>query len=194
MRENDDELGDLVDDFNEMLAQIQQRDSELKNTAINWRKKSPPEPLELVEARDRAQAASRAKSEFLANMSHEIRTPMNGVIGMTELALDTRSDPRAARVSRHGAILGRLHDDVINDILDFSKIEARKLELEASISTFGTAWAKPPRRLPRARPKGIGTGVRCRKGCAGDGFRRSHPAAAGALEPDRQRRQVHHAG
>ena len=44
---------------------------------------------ELRQAKEAAEAASRAKSEFLANMSHEIRTPMNGVIGMTELLLDT---------------------------------------------------------------------------------------------------------
>ena len=53
-------------------------------------------------AEESAQAASRAKSEFLANMSHEIRTPMNGILGMTDLALDTRTDPGAARVSQHG--------------------------------------------------------------------------------------------
>ena len=46
---------------------------------------------QLVEALEGAREASRAKSDFLANMSHEIRTPMNGVIGMTELALDTRA-------------------------------------------------------------------------------------------------------
>ena len=54
----------------------------------------------LLEAKEAAEAASRAKSEFLANMSHEIRTPMNGIIGMTELALDTKlSPPSSANTS-----------------------------------------------------------------------------------------------
>ena len=47
---------------------------------------------ELREEKARAEESNRAKGEFLANMSHEIRTPLNGIIGMTELAMDTRLD------------------------------------------------------------------------------------------------------
>lgn len=126
----EDELGSLVEGFNNMLAQIEIRDKELNQYHNHLEEKVEQRTKELAEARDQALAANKAKSVFLANMSHEIRTPMNAVLGYAQIlqrdTILTKEQRASLQIIENSGnhLLG-----LINDILDISKIEAGAMEL-----------------------------------------------------------------
>ena len=126
---------------------------------------------ELVEAKEAAEAASRAKSAFLANMSHEIRTPMNAILGMVNVLRRSGVSPlQAERLGKINAATEHLLG-IINNILDLSKIEAGKFVVEEAkvnpgdiVRTAGTIL------LERAQAKGLQLIV------DSDAFPENHPA------------------
>lgn len=137
-----DEIGSLIDGFNAMLSDIQQRDGALRgaNDELQTRTLELEEEVsqrkqaqeELLKAKHVAEEASRAKSTFLANMSHELRTPLNAIIGYSEMleeeARDSE-DPDHISDLQKIQFAGKHLLSLINDVLDLSKIEAGKMPL-----------------------------------------------------------------
>ena len=121
VKHGDDEIGSLIDRFNEMLFELEKHEKTRRE--VNE---------QLRESQQQALAATQAKSQFLANMSHELRTPLNAIIGYSEMleeeAQDNGQEQFVADLEKiHGA--GKHLLALINDILDLSKIEAGKMEL-----------------------------------------------------------------
>jgi two-component system, sensor histidine kinase len=162
----EDELGQLAIGFNRMIEQIEKRDAFLEEQVAERTKDLELQTIDLLEAKEKAEAANRAKSQFLANMSHEIRTPMNAILGMTHLARSTQDEGQQQR------FLGTVQNSaesllgILNDILDFSKIEAGQMQfdyrpfnlnqlLETVVSTMNVPAVEKGLKLQTVKDQGL---------------------------------------
>jgi signal transduction histidine kinase/CheY-like chemotaxis protein len=114
----------------------------------------------LVDARERAEAASQAKSRFLATVSHEFRTPLNGILGLNRLLLETGLTPAQETYARGVQSSGAALLTLIEDMLDFSKIEAGRLDIRPEPIDVAALVADVAELLAaKAYRKGIDIGV-----------------------------------
>ncbi|HSK42228.1 MAG TPA: ATP-binding protein [Arenibaculum sp.] len=88
---------------------------------------------ELEQAKNAAEAASRAKSEFLAHMSHEFRTPLNAILGFSEMIREEYFGPhqypqyRGYAEDIHGS--GEHLLKLLNDVLELAKLDSGQLDI-----------------------------------------------------------------
>jgi signal transduction histidine kinase/DNA-binding response OmpR family regulator len=127
-----DEIGFLTQSFNGMVAELRALVQDLERRVAGRTQQLQEQTIQLAQAKEAAEAASRAKSTFLANISHELRTPLNAIIGYSEMLAEDFEDegleefiPDLHKIRAAGRHLLTL----INDVLDLSKIEAGKMEL-----------------------------------------------------------------
>ncbi|MEE4254696.1 MAG: ATP-binding protein, partial [Desulfuromusa sp.] len=160
---NNDEIGDLVDGFNQMLDQIELHQSRLAEHQIHLEQTVSDRTSELrsavtalEQARNQADAANEAKSHFLSRMTHELRTPLIGVLGMNELLLRTSLTPQQQELADTVHKSAEQLLELVSEVLDFSRIEAGKLLLDSVEFQFHRVVQEVTSLLqPQAEEKGL---------------------------------------
>lgn len=120
-----DEIGQLVDSFNDMLEKILNHEQHLEQLVAE-------RTVELEAAKTKAEESDHLKSAFLASMSHELRTPLNSIIGFTGILLQGMAGPLSDEQTKQlSMVKGSASHllDLINDILDISKIESGRVQV-----------------------------------------------------------------
>jgi signal transduction histidine kinase/CheY-like chemotaxis protein len=146
-----DEPGILIQAFNEMLGQIEEREQALRKAHDELEQRVQERTAQLASANKElelqnreVQRATQLKSQFLASMSHELRTPLNAIIGFSDLLAENTA---GSLTEKQGRFVGHVRNgarhllQLINDILDLSKIESGLLELRCE--SFGVSEALP---------------------------------------------------
>jgi signal transduction histidine kinase/DNA-binding response OmpR family regulator len=153
------ELSTLIDAFNEMLAQIDRNEQDLRKAHDELEQRVQERTAQLQAAKDEVEAfsqtvlrakeelerAAKFKDQFLSTMSHELRTPLNAVLGFSDLLTEERYGPlneRQQRYVKHIHTGGKHLLTLINDILDLSKIEAGRLQLSIDSVLLSTSFAE----------------------------------------------------
>lgn len=129
-------IADLIHQFFEQRTSLRNEinfrkeiERELREIKANLEIKVEERTTDLVQAKEKAEAANRLKSVFLTNLSHELRTPLFGVLGNADLLLEIENQ----KVKQHANLIyksGQRLKETLNNLLDLAKIEAEKLELK----------------------------------------------------------------
>jgi signal transduction histidine kinase/ActR/RegA family two-component response regulator len=172
-RISEDEAAALVDSFNAMLTEIEQRTMALEgskqevmrlNEQLEQRVHERTMQLELANSElelaiEEARNANQAKSAFLSSMSHELRTPLNAILGFAQILVsnDLPTTPEQKKeFAGHILKSGRHLLTLINEILDLARVEAGALSL--SMEPVGLAEVLTECRMmiePLAAARGI---------------------------------------
>jgi signal transduction histidine kinase len=138
-----DEIGSLIHAFNEMQAQEQQFESELRSARDRLDLRVQERTAELRRAMEQAESANRAKSDFLASMSHEFRTPLNAISGISEMLLyvpSLREKSEKLEEYLNDIQTSSQHlTSLVDDVLDLARVETGNGQITPQVFDAETA-------------------------------------------------------
>lgn len=121
-----------LEEANESLERrVSERTAELQHYQGHLEDMVHARTLELAQARDDAEAASRAKSALLANMTHELRTPLHQISGLV-LILQRRieDEKQKSSLDKIGGAARRLQT-LLENILELARVESGRVVIES---------------------------------------------------------------
>ncbi len=120
-----DEMGILVSAFNEMLAQIQQRNVALKKSSDELEQR-------VIERTAQLEASNKELEAFSYSVSHDLRAPLRHIDGFSDLLQEhvaSTLDEKGRRYLKTISESARQMGTLIDDLLAFSRVGRVELRL-----------------------------------------------------------------
>jgi hemerythrin-like metal-binding protein len=143
-------------DLDASRAAIQQHNANLEHLVHERTAQLEQLAEDLRQARDAAEAGSRAKTRFLGTMSHELRTPMNAILGYSRLLRDTGLPVAEQDLARRIVEASDHLLELINGVVEFSRLDEGQVEVrEADFSPLALLTEASRRACQAAAGKGL---------------------------------------
>jgi len=121
-----------LEEANQSLEQrVTERTAQLQHYQAHLEEMVHLRTLELAQARDDAEAASRAKSALLANMTHELRTPLHQISGLVQILHRRIEDEKQKSTLDKINSASRRLQALLENILELARVESGRVEIES---------------------------------------------------------------
>jgi signal transduction histidine kinase len=150
-----DEIATLIESFNQMLVQIQERDAALQSARDQLEQRVDERTFQLA-------AANKELESFSYSVSHDLRTPLRAIDGFSHALLEDSADrlddtdkEHLNRIRAATQRMGSLIDDLLNlSRLSRTEMHTQSVDISALASSIAHGLLEVlPRRLVELRIK-----------------------------------------
>lgn len=124
----DNEIGDLVRNFNALLSEVEAGRTSLQRQHDELEHLVAARTAELVAAKDSADEANAAKSRFLAAASHDLRQPIHAMRLFLETLVNSSLDEDQRRITNYLTLSTHSLAEILNALLDVSRLDGGRVK------------------------------------------------------------------